>query len=49
MSEGSEKVEARRLKEVGPRGHIPSPRGAHQLGPQGSDAVDLRPRGFVLT
>ena len=48
-SEGSEKVEARRPKEVGPRGQIPWSRGAYQLGPRGSDAVDLHPRGFVFT
>ena len=48
-SEGSEKVEAQRPNEVGPRDQIPWPRGAHQLGPRGSDAVDLHPRGFVLT
>ena len=48
-SEGSEKVEAQRPKEVGPRDQIPWPHGVHQLGPQGSDAIDLHPRGFVLT
>ena len=44
-SEGSEKVEARRPKYIGP----PWSRGTSHLGPRGSDAVDLRPPGFVLT
>ena len=48
-SEGSEKVEARWPKEVGPRGQIPWPCGTPYPGPRASDAVDLRPRAFILT
>ena len=48
-SEGSEKVKARRPKEVGPCGQIPWPRGTPHLGPRGSDAVRFCLRGFVLT
>ena len=42
-SEGCEKVEARRPKEVGPCGQIPWPRGTHQLGPRGSDDAIFLP------
>ena len=48
-SEGSEQTETRGPKEVGPRGQIPWPHGAPYTGPRASDAVDLRPRAFVLT
>ena len=48
-SEGSEEMEARRTKEVGPCAQIPWPRGAHQLGPRGSVVVDVSSRSFVLT
>ena len=47
--EGSEKVEARRPKEGGPRGQIPWPCGAHLLEPCGSDAIDLFSHDLVLT
>ena len=48
-SEGSAKVEGRGAKEGGPRGQIPWPRGAPYLPPRASDAVDLRPRGWLFT
>ena len=48
-SEGREQTETRGLKEVGPHGQIPWSRGAPYPGPRASDAVDLRPRAFVLT
>jgi hypothetical protein len=48
-SEGSKQTEARRPKEDGPRGQVQSPCGTTYFIPRGSVAVDLRPRGFVLT
>ena len=46
---GGEKVEARRPKDIGPRGQILWPRGTHPFGPRGSAAVDLSSLSFLLT
>ena len=48
-SEGIKQTEAGGPKGGGPRGHCTWPRGAHQLGPRGSAAVDLFSTAFVLT
>ena len=49
QSEGSKQTESGGPKVGGPRGSCAWPRGTTHLGPRGSVAVDLRPRGFVLT
>ena len=49
MSEGSKQTETRGPKEVGPRSPGTRPHGALPFPPRGSDAVDLRLSGFVLT
>ena len=48
-SQGSAKKEVRGGNWVGPCGPCTWPREAPPFPPRGSDAIDLRPRAFVLT